>query len=193
LIWQSLRSYNESNRIKKIENLKWINTKGYQSGHTLFHYHISNNYTQRDYNQLGQIIYISNFYFDGDTNLIRLETFTGDSSLIGFETAEYNYDNNLMRISQYNRYSKLINTLESPIRSGPQFVQSPTNKYNQYGDLVYTERNWSKKDKVFFTIEYIYDDLGNWVSQKRYKNIKNRNGIIKSKNIDMIKTRDIKY
>jgi hypothetical protein len=61
------------------------------------------------------------------------------------------------------------------------------------GDLIFWERRLNENDNVCYTIEYKYDKRKNWISKKRFSQIKTKNGKLKKKKIKMIKTREIKY
>ena len=39
----------------------------------------------------------------------------------------------------------------------------------------------------------VYDENGNWISEKRYSYINTKSGKLKRKKLDMVKTREIKY
>jgi hypothetical protein len=193
LIWLNIYTYDSLQRIVRIDNKKWINVVGYQSGYSIYKYDSLNNCVQIDYNSQDQILNIAKYYFDKDSNLTRLETYAANGTLFGYETAKYDFDSNRMMIYQYNNQEKLLNSDERPIKFGNSFKQKTSNKYNEQGDLVYWERDWNENDNVCYTTDYKYDENGNWISEKRYYYIKTENGKLKRKNLEMVKTREIKY
>lgn len=193
LIWLNIYSYDSLHRKVRIDNKKWINVVGYQTGYSIYKYDSLNNCIQIDYNSQDQILNIAKYYFDNDSNLIRLETYAANGNLFGYETAKYDFDNNRMMIYQYNNQDKLINSDDRPIKYGGKYKQKLSHKYNEHGDLIYWERNWNENDNVCYTSDYKYDEKGNWISQKRYSYIKAEQGKLKRKKLEMVKTREIKY
>ena len=193
LIWLNIYAYDSLQRKIRIDNKKWINVVGYQSGYSIYKYDSLENCVQIEYNSQDQILNITKYYFDNDYNPTRLETYAANGNLFGYETAEYDFDNNRMMIYQYNNQGKLINSDDRPIKYGGNYKQKSSNKYNEQGDLIYWERDWNENDNVCYTTDYIYDDNGNWISKKRYSYIKTKKEKLKRKKIEMVKTREIKY
>jgi len=193
LIWLNIYTYDSLQRIVRIDNKKWINVVGYQSGYSIYKYDSLNNCIQIDYNSQDQVLNIAKYYFDKDSNLTRLETYNANGDLFGYETAKYDFDSNRMTIYQYNNQDKLLNSNDRPIKFGGSYKQKTSNKYNEQGDLIYWERNWNENDNVCYTTDYKYDENGNWISEKRYSYIKTGNGKLKRKKLEMVKTREIKY
>lgn len=193
LIWLNIYKYDSLQRRVNLDNKRWINGIGYQTKRTEYKYDSIGNFVQVDYNSKKQITNLSQYYFDNKKNLIRLETFTGNGSLIGYETATYDYKNNIMVVSQYNNQNQLINSNDRPINHSGDKKQNSSNKYNEVNDLIFYERNWNDNDDVCYTIEYKYDKSVNWIFKKRYSHIKTESGKLKRKKIKMVKTRKIKY
>jgi hypothetical protein len=193
LIFQSIFTYDSLKRIIRIDKKNAKNKGGFQNFYTIYKYDSLSNFTQTDYNENGNIVNTAKFYFDKDKNLIRLETYTGDGSLIGYEVAEYNLQDNLLIISQYDNKNQQINKLNRPISHDSHYKQKATNKYNEHGDIIYKERDQNENDKTCYITEYKYDKFGNWTSEKRYSYIKNEKGELKQEKLEMIKKRDIKY
>jgi hypothetical protein len=193
LIWLNIYTYDSLQREVRIDNKKWLNIVGYQSEYYIFIYDSVNNFIQYNYDSKDQILSISQYYFDKDMNLIRLETYTANGDLVGYEIASYDSDNNMMTIRHYNNQDRLINSNNRPIKYGGKYKQKTSNRYNENGDLIYWERDLNDKDNVCYTTEYKYDDKGNWISEKRYSYIKTEQGKLKRKKLEMVKTREIKY
>lgn len=193
LIWLNIYKYDSLKRKIRVDNKRWINIIGYQTKHSEYRYDSIGNFVQIDFNSKKQALNISQFFLDNDKNLIRLENYTGNGDLIGFETATYDFENNKMNVKQYNNKSKLINSNDRTIKYSGDYKQKFPNKYNEQGDLIYWERNWNDKDNVCYTIDYKYDNNGNWVYKKRYSHIKTKKGKLKKKRIKMLKTRKIEY
>lgn len=189
LIWMAIYKYDNLGRVIRVDKGNWINVIGYQKSYEIYQYDSLGNFIQSDYNDKGMILSFAKFYFDTNRNLSRLETYTGNGNLIGYELANYNKEDNQVSILQYNSQDQLINTLNQPI----SHEQKPSNKYNEHGDLIYWERNWNESDKTCYKTDYMYDEFDNWISEKRYSYIKNDNGELKKKKLEMIKTREIKY
>jgi len=193
LIFLVLNYYDSLNRLVRVETKKWVNIVGYQSNYSVRQYDTSKNFVQTEYNDKYQMLNISKYYFDRDTNLIRLEAFAGNGKLIGYETGVYDFDNNLLTLNHYNSQSVLLNSHDRPIRYGGKFQQDPTNEYNEHGDLVYYKRDWHENDIVCYTMKYKYDKQLNWISEKRYQHIISEKGKLKGKKINMVRTRKIQY
>jgi len=193
LIFLVLIYYDSLNRHVRKETKKWVNIIGYQSNYSVRQNDTAKNFVQTEYNDKYQMLNISKYYFDRDTNLIRLEAFAGNGKLIGYETGVYDFDNNLLTLNHYNSQSVLLNSHYRPIRYGGQFQQDPTNKYNAQGDLVFYKRDWHENDNVCYTMKYKYDKQLNWISEKRYQHIISEKGKLKGKKINMVRTRKIQY
>jgi hypothetical protein len=193
LIWLTIYKYDSLSRIIRVDKKNWINVVGYQTSYAIYQYDSLGNYVQLDYNDNRIVLNITKFYFDTNKNLTRLETYTDNGSLIGYELAKYDKENNQVSISQYNSQDQLINTSNQPISYDYRYKQKPSNKYNEYGDLIYWDRDWNGNDRTCYKTEYKYDKYNNWLSEKRYSFIKSDNGELKKKKLEMIKTREIKY
>ncbi len=193
LILLIIYQYDSLQREVRIDKKQWVNVLGYQSEYSIYQYDSLNKFVQIDYNSQKQILNISRYHLDENFNLIRLEIYTANGDLIGYETASYDSDNNKMTIKQYNKQDKLINSKDGPIKSGDVYKQKSTNQYNEKGDLIYWEGGRKGNDKVCYTTDYKYDKKGNWISEKRYSYIKTEQGKLKRRNLEMVKTRKIKY
>jgi hypothetical protein len=193
LIWLRIYTYDSLQRKVRIDTKKWINMVGYESGYSVYKYDSLNNCLQIDYNSQDRILNIAKYYFDKDSNLMRLETYDANGSLFGYETAKYDFENNKMLINQYNNQGKLLNSDDKPIKYGGNYNRKPSNKYNENGDLIFWERDRNKNDKVCFMNDYKYDENGNWILKKRYRFIKTKKGKLKRKKLVMLRTREIKY
>ncbi len=193
LIWSIIYQYDSLQRVIRIDNKKWINIIGYQSGYSIYKYDSLGNCLQIEYTSQGHILNIFKYYFDKNSCLIRLEFCDANGYLLGYETAKYEPENNTMHIRRYNVNNILISSDDSPINYGGSYKQKTSNKYNEYDDLIYWERNWFEKDRVCYTSDYIYDNNRNWVLERRYKYFKSKNGKLKRKALDMEKTRVIHY
>ncbi|MCI2230542.1 hypothetical protein MC378_15305 [Polaribacter sp. MSW13] len=193
LIWLNIYKYDSLQRRVRLDNKRWINIIGYQTKQTEYKYDSIGNFVQIDYNSQKQISNIAQYFLDKEKNLIRLENFNGNGSLIGYETANYDLENNVVVVNQYNNKNELVNSNNRAISHSGEKKQKTSNKYNEQGDLIFYKRNWNDNDNVCYTIEYKYDKKGNWISKKRYSHIQTENGKLKKKKTKMVKTRKIKY
>ncbi|WP_223550991.1 hypothetical protein [Aestuariivivens sp. NBU2969] len=192
LIWLNLYKYDSLGRIVRIDNKKWINTLGYQTSYTIYEYDNQNNFIQIQYNAGNQPLEYWKYDFDDKQNLIQLANYDQNGNLYGYETAEYDVENNKMKVNVYDNRHNLKSSNVRPIKHEGEYKQKSTKKYNEHGDIIYWERNLNKDDNVCYTLEYRYDENGNWVSQKRYSYIKVENGKLKKKKLKVAQTRKIK-
>jgi hypothetical protein len=193
LIWLNIYKYDSLQRRVRLDNKRWINVIGYQTKHTEYKYDSIRNFVQIDYNSQKQISNIAQYFLDKEKNLIRLENYNGNGSLIGYETANYDLENNVVVVNQYNNKNELVNSNNRAISHSGEKKQKTANEYNEQGDLIFYKRNWNDNDNVCYTIEFKYNKKGNWISKKRYSHIKTESGKLKKKKIKMVKTRKIKY
>lgn len=121
-------------------------------------------------------------------NPTTFKLYDGNKNLIGFETGEYFYDTNKWNHCVFNRIGELLSEEELTIEA----VKSDNKKYNAQGDCVLYPGNWSVGNKIYYQVEYKYDELGNWTKQKIYKVAKVKNKLT-SKRIYRKFKRKIKY
>lgn len=192
LIWLNLYKYDSLGRKVRIDNKKWINIIGYQTSYSTYEYDAQNNFIHVQYNSRNHPLSFWKYYFDDKHNLIQLENYDQNGNLFGYETAEYDLENNRMTVNVYNDKHNLKSSNVRPIRHEGEYKQKSTNKYNDLGDIIYWERNLNENDNVCYTLDYKYDKNGNWISQKRYSHIKAKNGKLKKKKLKVAQTRKIK-
>ena len=193
LTWLNIYSYDSLQRRVKLENKYWVNIVGYQKKYNTYEYDSIGNCLEIQYNSNNQVLNISKYKFDKENNLIQLASYNGNGNLIGYEKAEYFIKKNKVKISQFNNKGKFIVSNSHSIEYSKDYKHKPQYKYNEYGDLIFWERNLNENDNVCYTIEYKYDKKGNWISKKRFSYIKDKKGKLRKKKIKMIKTRKIEY
>ena len=86
---------------------------------------------------------------------IKLEVFE-NSIFYGGETAEYDYENNIVKTTYYDANGKVISVNTGII---DYTISDSKGLINDYGDLIESD---------LFKFEYKYDKKGNWKMQKRY-------------------------
>ncbi len=121
----------------------------------------------------------------------KITSYNSDSSLIGYEIAEYNYDINEVVIKVFNSQGIMIGKtidLKLNLQNDSNFKVDGVIK-NDFGDITQElkPKCLSCDDLVTFKYEYKYDDNKNWISKVSYRII---NG--KTEKILKIK-RKIKY
>ncbi|CAM1361763.1 conserved hypothetical protein [Tenacibaculum litopenaei] len=193
LIWLNIYKYDSLRRRIRLDNKHWINVIGYQKKHTTYEYDSIGNCLEIQFNSNNKILNITKYEFDTNRNLVQLANYNGSGNLIGYEKAKYYVDENTVEISQFNNKGKLIITQSHSIDYSKDFKHKTQYEYNEYGDLIFWERRLNENDNVCYTIEYKYDKRKNWISKKKFSQIKTKNGKLKKKKIKMIKTREIKY
>lgn len=148
-------------------------------------------------NGLKEIInYNSNNYisgiaiFDNDSlgNPILMKLYDQNYRLLGYEKAEYIYENNTYTYKVYDSSDDLKTTKEYRINS----KRSKSSKYNEFGDVILYPRNWNENDQIFYLLEYKYDKLGNWIDKKIYTVEKKGDELVKKAKDRRFK-RKIKY
>lgn len=195
LVWLNIYKYDSLQRRTKLENKYWVNIVGYQKKYREYEYDSIGNFLEIQFNSNKQVTYITKYFFDKENNLIQLANYNGGGNLIGYEKATYFTEKNRVKISQFNNQGKLITTNSHSIdhSKDSKHKHKPHYKYNEHGDLIFWERNLNQNDKVCYTMEYKYDEKGNWISKKRYSHIKTDSGKLKKKKIKVSQTRKIKY
>jgi hypothetical protein len=122
---------------------------------------------------------------------VKITSYNSDSSLIGYEIAEYDYDNNEVVIKVFNSQGIMIGKtidLKLNLNKDGNFKVDGVIK-NDFGDIIQElkPRCLSCDDLVTFKYEYKYDDNKNWISKISYR-------IIDSKTEKILKIkRKIKY
>ena len=104
---------------------------------------------------------------------VKITSFNSDSSMIGFEIAEYNYDNNEVVIKVYNSKGTMIGKtidLKLKLSNDSNFKIDGVEK-NEYGDITQEikPKCLSCDDLATFKYEYKYDDNNNWIRKISYK------------------------
>lgn len=191
LIFSRTYEYDSLHRQIVTNSKTWINTIGYVSEYSIYKYDSHNNCIQIDYSSHNQVLSICKYYFENKYNLIRLETFDANGRLFGYETAQYDLENNKMEISQFNSKNELLNSNNRPIKFEDNYKQNTSGKYNEHNNLIYQEIDCD--DNICYITDYKYDQKGNWISEIRHRYIKTKKGKLKRKKLVMVKTRDIKY
>lgn len=193
LIFSRTASYDNTYRIKSDQIKQWNNLTGYQTEYSKYEYSNNGDYVQTDSDSQGNIIKQFKFYFDENKNLIRLESYFGDGKLIGFEKASYDIDNNKVNIYLYNAKNQLLNTVNTQMKIDALKNKDNSLKFNEFGDLIYSENHLFAAKNLIDTYEYKYDKHNNWISQKEFLWNMNSDGELTNKTPETFKTRKIKY
>lgn len=77
------------------------------------------------------------------------------------ETGLYDYANNIWTYSVYNSKGQLIRQEKLAI--------NPSNKYNNKGDVIFYAEDSQENNKIYYRVDYTYDESGNWVEKNVYK------------------------
>jgi hypothetical protein len=193
LIFEKYFTYDSIARLKYAKDNMWNNLSGYQSTYTKYEYSPNGDYIERHFDSKGKILTTSKFYLDQDKRVIRIEILNVEGYMIAYQEAKYDKENNNVTISVYNVKNQLVNKYNRPMIFDSNSNPNKTTKYNEFGDIIYTEGDLLNNDDVCFTTEYKYDKYGNWTVRKEYKWIKDKNGELKGKEPKTFVTRRIKY
>ncbi|NJW53646.1 hypothetical protein [Salinimicrobium oceani] len=128
------------------------------------------------------------FKNDSKGNPVSMELYDQDSRLLGYEKAEYNYEDSTYTYKVYDSSNNLQTSKEYEINS----ERPNSSEYNEIGDVILYRRNWNENDNTFYLIEYKYDELGNWIDKKIFTIEKKGDKFVKKKKNKRFK-RKIKY
>ena len=103
-----------------------------------------------------EIFRITNIVNDESGNPVLLEGYE-NSLFYGKETADYDYENNIMKTTVYNSNGAIVSSNTGKINFS---INDSNDLRNEYGDLIQSDP---------FKFEYKYDKKGNWKKQTRYK------------------------
>lgn len=146
----------------------------------LYEYLNENKIVEKHFNENEELIRFVNFIYDDYNNPVKLTIVNLPSLQKSYETADYNYQN-----SSY-KYS-ILNTNGDLVLEETNYCNTDTtnNTRNELGD--FTKVAWgtsSPNRQVFHTMDYKYDNNGNWIKRVRTvvsKDGKNKHSIIKRK------------
>jgi hypothetical protein len=164
--------YDNFDNLIQIKDEKWNHSLGHSLITTNFHF-----------NKL-DLIEIETIGNDGkieDKSIVQTEngypvkitTYNQDSSLIGYEIAEYNFDNNEVLIKVYNGQRTLIGktiVLRLNLNNDKNFKVEGVIK-NEFGDITseLKPKCLSCDELVTYKYVYKYDENKNWTSKVTYK------------------------
>jgi hypothetical protein len=123
----------------------------------------------------------------------QLDLYGPVNNLIGFETASYIVNENKAIVTVGNREGKLLSsdTVKISFKNAYKF-QDPQVKYNNYGDVIYSESKWLDGTIHYSEYEYVYDDKGNWIDEKAF-NVVYKSGDKKKRSLKTHVARKIIY
>ncbi|GLR18660.1 hypothetical protein GCM10007940_32760 [Portibacter lacus] len=168
---------NSNNQKVKISTKEKLVFGGWQVEKKEFEYLNGRRIAERHLNSQDQLIREAKYIYDSSNYLIKL------SINEAYETAKYDHSNQTYVYQVFdNSNSQILNQINFAN------ISKRENEKNEFGDL--TKVKWPTSDpkkNVFHTLEYKYDQNGNWIIRKRYIEI---NG---SKTIKSKMKRKIKY
>jgi len=185
---QAMYLFDDNKRLVYISFKEKVSSFGWQEKHTYYKYDNNGLSEIRRTNVLDQLIDQTRTKSDSLHNPIYLIWYNADLNLKGYETGEYLYAQNKCIRRMYNNQAELQSKEECSIES----KESDESKFNQYGDCTFYPRAWFENDKVYFQVDYKYDELGNWIEKKLYRLIIVENKVTDKTVLQKIK-RKIKY
>jgi hypothetical protein len=195
LVGASTSQFDSLNRLKRTDSRYWINLLGFQEEYYTFEYDKNSNLVlQKKFRKNGNILLnYAEFKYDTAKNLVLLKSYNGNGDLQGYETADYDFTNNLATVKVFNTSNELMSKSNQPIFFGPKHKQDSTIQYNEQGDIVYSERHWKENDNVCYKSDYEYDKFGNMIKYVDTEYEKKKNGKLKKLRVRQLTTRQIEY
>lgn len=155
---------------------KWHPLLGYSSETAFYEYDPSDFLIKIiDKNKDGKIFRETSITNDDKGNPIELKLKENNNFDYGMETAEYDYENNVVEIKVLDEHGNILSSNKMKIDFS---IKSKDDVVNDSGDYI-------KSDGYEF--DYKYDKKGNWIKQIRYKVVAGK----KIKNAEFV--RKIKY
>ena len=121
---------------------------------------------------------------DSSGNLTDSKLYNSDNILILHETGKYDYKNNKWIYSAYDSIGGL--------RQQETLEIIPSKKNNENGDVILYAKDSREKNDIFYRVDYLYDEFGNWIEKRIYKLRKKGNNIQNEKLFQKI-NRKIEY
>ena len=135
---------------------------GWQSKITQFEYDDDKLVLEKNLSKDLQLIDYVRFDYNISNYPIKMTLFDKSEQIVSYETADYD---ELKKIYIY----KIFDGNKNLISEKTEYFNfdSSTDQFNDYGDLVLIKWPRSNPDKeIFHSLEYKYDDNGNWISRK---------------------------
>jgi hypothetical protein len=107
-----------------------------------------------------------------------------DYTLTLHETGLFDYKNNICTYSVYDSKGQL--------KRQEKLAINPSKKYNDKGDVIFYADNSQENNKIFYRVDYKYDESGNWVEKNIYQFRKEGKEIQNEKLFQTV-SRKIKY
>ena len=153
----------------KCETEHW-STSGYNKTYAIYkydsHYHLTDIVHK---NRMGEITETATYVCNEHGHPIELAVFTRSGALLGRELAWYFYDHNSVVIAVYTNEGQMVHADTMKISYKRPFLNSKSESYNNYGDLI----KWGSKaidgTVTYFENEYEYDEAGNCTEQRIYE------------------------
>lgn len=153
---------------------------------TVYQYETSKNPIRIQYlNSQGNVLSEVLLKNDSSGLPIELQLFEPAGNLIGIEIASYIPADNKAIVSIANNKGNILSTdtMKISFKNAHKF-NDPHIKYNEKGEVTYSESQWPNGSIHYKEYEYTYDQIGNWTDQKAFEVTYKSNGK---------KKRDIKY
>lgn len=164
--------YDNFDNLIEIKDEKWNHSIGYSLITTKFYF---------DSLDLKEIETIGNEGKIESKSIVKTEngypfkiaSYNSDSSLIGYEIAEYNYDNNEVLIKVFNSQGIMIGKtidLKLNLNNDSNFKVEGVIK-NDFGDITQElkPKCLSCDELLIYKYEYKYDEQNNWISKISYR------------------------
>jgi len=137
----------------------------------------------------GNIYFTTEIRNDAKGNPIVIFGYDSNSNLYGRETAEYNYETNIVVTSVYSNESKLLSTKSNWIN----FENTKKEVvYNKNNDLIKWKYVSLDNEEKLYEAEYKYDKFGNIIDEKIYR-IKEKSNGKKERKIERTSKKEYEY
>lgn len=101
---------------------------------------------------------------------VELQLFEPQGNLIGIEIASHLPAENKTIVSVLNRKGEIISTdtMKTSFKNAYKF-NDPNIKYNDKGDVIFSQSKWFDGSIHFKEYDYVYDSSGNWTEEKIFE------------------------
>ncbi len=154
--------------IYELDNLKRIaknttNSKfplfGWQKEIHTIEYSSNRKTVETTYGGNNNLIRIIKYAYDSLNNPVKLSIFNNQQVLESYETATYDYTHHKYIYTVFNSANELVLREKNYLNN-----DTTQNLKNSYGDFIQVD--CPSVDKTYYTLEYKYDDKGNWIERK---------------------------
>lgn len=164
--------YDNFDNLIQIKDEKWNHSLGHSVTTTNFHFDSLKLKEIETVGNDGKIVSKS-FVENKNQHPTKITTYNRDGSMIGYEIAKYNYDDNQVLIKVYNNQGiKIGKTIDLKLNlSNDSIFKRNGVVKNEFGDITeeLKPKCLSCDELITFKYEYKYDDNNNWIRKTSYR------------------------